>query len=80
MVVDLSNRVVYYYNSLSGYDLEAAIMFLQAQMKCAGEEIGKDYSTWNAPIDVVGFPMYRRYTLTNRQRSLQQTNTSDCEI
>jgi NAD-dependent SIR2 family protein deacetylase len=80
MVVDLPNRVVYYYNSLSGYDLEAAIMFLQAQMKRAGEEIGKDYSTWNAPIDGVGFPMYRRYTLTNHQRSLQQTNTSDCGI
>jgi len=44
MVVNLSNRIVYYYNSLSDYDLEAAIMFLQTQIMRAGEAIDKDYS------------------------------------
>lgn len=71
---------MYYYNFLSNYNFEAAIMFLQTQIKRAEEKIDKNYSIWNASIDDVDFSMYRRYTLTNHQRSLQQINISNCGI
>jgi len=80
MVVDIPNRVVYYYNSLSGYDINVAIEFLQAQMRRVGEEIDRDYSTWNGPIDGVSSLIYRRLILTISQGSLQQTNSADCGI
>ena len=57
VVVDLPIRNISYYSSLSGYDLRGCCEFVEAQMKRVGERFGRDYSTWNPPIEGVStFP------------------------
>ena len=58
IVVDISHRVVYYYNSLPGHAIDASIQFVQAQMARVGDPINKDYSTWNAPTDGVSLLVF----------------------
>lgn len=51
--VGIPDRVIRYYDSLSGHDLSACCEFVEAQMKRVGERLNLDYSMWNPPVDGV---------------------------
>ena len=60
--VDISARVIRYYNSLPGYNLSVVCKFVEAQIKRVGEQLSQDYSTWNPSIDGVSiFPFLWLY-------------------
>ena len=59
---DISQRTICYYDSLSGYDLSAICKYVEAKIKCIGEQFGQDYSTWNPPIDGINTFLFLQVT------------------
>lgn len=53
VIVDIPHRVLYYYNSLTGYNLDECFRFVHRQMGRVGVLLGQDYADWNTPLDGV---------------------------
>ena len=53
LVVDIPSRTVSYYNSLPGYQMGTCCEFVEMQIERVGQRLGRDYSTWNPPVEGV---------------------------
>ena len=51
--VDIPDRVVRYYNSLPGYEVNAACKYVETQVMRAGTRLGRYQPDWGLPVDGV---------------------------